>query len=77
MSGYEKEITDSLYNAFLTTAGVVAIGWGAKKALGMSKPSAKIDTEDVVKLTGYIAASTLAIDYAKKNGWIPPNISPK
>ena len=77
MSGYQKEIIDSIYDAFLITSGVVGIGFIAKKAMGVNKPMAKTDFEDIAKLTAYIASSSIAVDYAKKKGWIPSSIVPK
>ena len=58
MSGYQKEIIDSIYDASLITSGVVGIGVIAKKAVGVSKPMAKMDFEDIAKLTAYIASSS-------------------
>lgn len=73
----EKEVIDSLYDGFLTTVGTIGIGFAAKKIFGITKPCSKLDMEDVAKLTGYITASILAIDYAKSKHWIPASIAPK
>ena len=72
----EKEVIDSLYDGFMLTVGVLAIGFTGKKVFGISKPCSKLDFEDIAKLTGYITATQILIDYAKYKKWIPPSIAP-
>ena len=74
---YEKEIIDSLYDAFLYTTGIILYGMLGKNALGFTKPCGKLDTDDVLKLTGYTALSIMTVDYMKLKKWIPPSIAPK
>ena len=48
-----------------------------KKVFGMRKPNAKMDFEDVAKLTGYVSAAMMSKDFSVKKGWIPNSIVPK
>ena len=73
----KKEVIDSLYDGFMITLGTLTIGFAGKKIFGIAKPCSKLDFEDVAKLTGYITASVISIDYAKYREWIPPSIAPK
>ena len=72
----EKEVIDSLYDGFMITLGTLGIGFAGKKIFGIDKPCSKLDFENVAKLTGYITASVIAIDYAKYKKWILPSITP-
>ena len=60
----------------MITLGTLGIGFAGKKIFGNDKPCSKLDSENVAKLTGYITASVIAIDYAKYKKWIPPSIAP-
>ena len=63
------QITDNnLANAMLSWYEMLALPF--KRFL-----YSKLDVEDVAKLTGYITASVIVIDYAKYKKWIPPSIS--
>ena len=74
MSEYKKEIADSIYDAFVVVGFTIGYAMIGKKVFGMSKPNAKMDFEDVAKLTGYVSAAMMSKDYAVKQGWIPASI---
>lgn len=73
----EKEIIDMLYETVVDIGFTLAYAMAGKKFLGIGQPSAKMDTNDVLKITGYFAAGRTSREMALKKGWIPASIVPK
>jgi hypothetical protein len=69
-STYTKEIKESVIDGSLMTLGIFTLAWIGSK-LGMSKPTLNLSGENIAKLAVYAAATDAAIDYAKKNKYIP------
>ena len=74
---YQKEIMDSVYDAAIVVGLTIGYSLLGKKAFGMAKPGTKMDVEDGLKLTGYVAAGMMTKDYMVKQGLIPASIAPK
>ena len=74
---YQKEVIDSVYDAVVVVGLTIGYALLGKKALGIAKPGAKMDLEDGLKMTGYVAAGMISRDYMVKQGWIPSSIAPK
>lgn len=74
MTGYEKELGNSLYESAVTTGLTCGFAYLGKMIMGITKPSAKLDTSDVLKLVGYGTAAIISKDFMIKKGWIPPTI---
>ena len=77
MSSYEKEIIDSIYDSAVVVGLTIGYALAGKKIFGLARPGAKMDFEDGIKLTGYVAAGMMTKDYMVKQGWIPPSITSK
>ena len=77
MASYEKKIIDSLYDAGIVVGFTIGYAMAGKKIFGLTKPGAKMDVDDGLKMTGYVAAAMITKDYAVKQGWIPDSIAPK
>ena len=73
---YQKEVIDSLYDAAVVVGLTMGYAMLGKKAFGMTKPGAKMDVDDGVKMTVYVAAGMMTKDYMVKQGWIPSSIIP-
>lgn len=74
---YEKEIIDMLYETLVDLGFTFGYALAGKKFLGITRPSAKMDMDDVLKMTGYFAAGRASREMAVKKGWIPASIVPK
>ena len=72
---YEKEVIDSLWQAFRIGGYTIVYGLAGKKVLGMSPPSAKLDMNDSGKLLAYLTTAILTDDYALSKGWYKDKIS--
>ena len=72
--GYKKEIIDSIYDAVIIVTLTTTYAMILKKGFGMSKPTTKMDFEDIAKLTGLVIAANITKDYAISKKWLPPSI---
>ena len=70
MSDYTKEIKQSVIDGTLMTIGIYTIAWMGSK-IGVSKPSLSMTFENMAKFVAYAAIADAAIDYEKKNKYIP------
>lgn len=73
---YQKEVVDSLWESVRLVSYTIVLALGAKKALGVSRPGAKMDMEDGLKLAGYMTGAILFDDYAIKQGWYKRSMMP-
>lgn len=69
MASYEKEVVDSLWQAARLSVYTILIALGGKKVLSIGAPSAKMDFEDGLKLSGYMTGAIILDNYAIKQGW--------
>ena len=77
MASYEKELLDLVYESLLITGISSGLIFVSKKYLSMKSPSQQMDLTDMMKTTGYVAASIKIKDYAIDKGWIPASLMPK
>lgn len=73
----EKEILDMLYKTVVDLSFTFAYAMAGKKFLDISRPSTKMDTNDVLKMVAYFAAGRASHEMAVKKGWLPASIVPK
>lgn len=73
----EKEIIDMLCETVVDLGFTFGYALAGKKFLGITRPSAKMDTNDVMKMTAFFAAGRASREMAVKKGWIPASIVPK
>lgn len=76
ISPKETMVIDSLWESVRLVSYTILIDMGAKKALGVSRPGAKMDLEDGLKLAGYMTAAILFDEYAIKQGWYKKSLIP-
>ena len=64
----KKEIIDSIYDAAVVVGLTIGYGLIGKKVFGMTRPSAKLNKKDTLKLTGYVSVAMMTRDYMVDKG---------
>lgn len=60
----EKEILDMLYETVVDLSLTFAYAMAGKKFLGITRPSTKMDTNDVLKMVAYFSAGRASREMA-------------